>query len=330
MNPLDLTGPEFLRFYLAWGLGGLLLAAWLRSSWLNRVEAQVEARPWIPGYYPQDSEAYAVAFLRGGPREAARTLLARLVAGDFAVVANRQVQKMPAGGASPTLLPIERRALAALGGSQSPAEALSSIQIAVEPELREMENNLARQGLTLSAEQKKSLRNLQILALLLIAGLGVTKLAVALARGKTNVGYLLVLLALYTLAIVFFLRTPRIAPAGQAYLDWLRESHDELAQRTTSGKTHEVSDLVLAAGIFGPPVIPFLARLDNPPPEAKRRQPEGSSGCGSGATGGDSGGSDSGGSDSGGSDSGGSDGGGSSGCGGGGGCGGGCGGCGGG
>ena len=320
MNPLDMTGPEFLRFYLAWGLGGLLLARGLRSFWLHKLEIQVDSRTWVPGYYPQSSESYTVAFLRGGPKEAARTLLARLLAGNFAAVVNRQVQKMPAGGASPSLLPIERRALAALGGSQSAAEALSSIQIAVEPELRAIGNDLARQGLILSAGLKKALRNLQILALLLIAGLGVAKLAMALVRGKTNVGYLLVFLALYTLAILFFLSAPRIAPPGQAYLDWLRESHDDLAQRTASGKTHEVGDLVLAAGIFGAPVIPFLARLDNPPPEARRRQPEGSGGCGSGVTGCGSGGGSGGGGYGDGGNSGGDGGG--SGCGGGGGCGG--------
>lgn len=292
MNPLDMTGPELLRFYLIWGLGGLLLAFWVRSSWLNRLESQAEARRWIPGYYPQDSEAYSVALLRGGRPEAVRTLLARLVSGGFAAPVNGEIQKLPAGGASPDLLPIERRALAALGGRQSVKDALFSLETAVEPELRAMENDLARQGLALSAEQKKALRSLQILALLLIVGLGVTKLAVAIGRGKTNIGYLLVLLGLYTLAVVLFLGAPRIAPAGRRYLDWLQESHEELSRRVASGSTGEISDLTLAAAIYGSTILPVMVNLNgwNPRRRGEENGSSSGSGCGSGGGGGDSGG----------------------------------------
>lgn len=301
MNPLDMTGPEFLRFYLIWGLGGLLLAFWVRSSWLNRLESQAEARRWIPGYYPQDSDAYAVALLRGGRPEAVRTLLARLVSGGFAAPVNGEIRKLPAGGAAPGLLPIERRALATLGGQQSVNDALFSLETAVEPELRAMENDLARQGLALSAEQKKSLRSLRILALLLIVGLGVTKLAVAIGRGRTNIGYLLVFLALYTLAVLLFLGAPRATPAGRRYLDWLRESHEELSRRVASGSTGEISDLTLAAAIYGSTILPLMANLNgwNPRRRGEENGSSGGSGCGSGGGGGDSGG-DGGGGDGGG------------------------------
>lgn len=315
MNPFDLTGPEFLLFYLAWGIGGLLLAGWMRSSWLHRFEIQTDARAWAPGYYPQDSEAYAVALLRGGPKEAVRTLLARLVAGGFAAVANGEIQKIPAGGASPGLLPIERKALAVLGGSQPANEAVLTVETAVEPELRAMENDLARQGLVLSAEQKNALRKLQVLALLLIVGLGVTKLAVALGRGKTNIGFLLVLLGLYTLAVVLFLKPPRVTSTGRGYLDWLRESHEELAHRVAHGRTGEISDMTFAAAFFGATILPTMADLNGWGP--RHRLAEQGNSTAFVGYGGDSGGSSDGGS------SGGGDGGG-------GGCGGGCGGCGGG
>lgn len=298
MNPFDLTGPEFLLFYLAWGVGGLLLAGWMRSSWLHKFESPAGAHRWIPGDYPQDSEAYAVALLRGGPQEAVRTLLARLVTGGFAVAADGVIQKIPTGGAAPDLLPIERKALAALGGSQSVNDTLFSIETAVEPELRAMENDLERQGLVLSTEQKKALRNLQILALLLIVGLGVTKLAVAIAREKTNIVFLLILLALYTLAVALVLKPPRLAPAGRLYLEWLQESHEELKRRVANGSTGEISDLTLAAALYSTTILPVMADLNGW--GTRRRREEGDGGAAAIDGGGGSGGGDGGGGDGGG------------------------------
>ena len=52
MNPLDMTGPEFLRFYLVYGLCGLALAGLLRILWNRGVAASAQLR-WTPGDYPR-------------------------------------------------------------------------------------------------------------------------------------------------------------------------------------------------------------------------------------------------------------------------------------
>ncbi|HSK78576.1 MAG TPA: TIGR04222 domain-containing membrane protein [Thermoanaerobaculia bacterium] len=315
MNPLDMTGPEFLRFYLAWGLGGLLLAWGLRTFWLNKIESPADARRWNPGYYPEDSEAYAIALLRGGRKEAVRILMGRLASLGLVAVHRNKLRRIPNREKERRLLSIESTALHAVshGGPASTAEA--EIESAVEPELEALELDLERQGLVPSASGRRSFRILQGLALLAVCGLGLAKLAVAVGRERPNIGFLLILLGIYTVAALLVLKPPRLTPAGRGYLEWLQESHAELMRQIANKKGEQEVDIAMAAGIFGLAAVPALADAFGP-----RRQKIGDEYAFWGA--GDSGNKPSSGEDGGGDDGGGGDGGGDGG--------GGCGGCGGG
>jgi uncharacterized protein (TIGR04222 family) len=312
MNPLDLTGPQFLLFYLAWGVGGLLLAWMLRASRLSKFQVLVDTRPWIPGYYPQESEAYAIALLRGGRKEAVRILLGRLVSAGLVEVTENGLRRTPNPEGERSLLPLERTAFHAVSPAGLPYPVEPAIELAVSSHLDALELEIERQGLVTSPAERQALRNVQMLALLLVSGLGLAKLFVALARGKTNVGFLLILLAAYTLAALLLLRPPRLTSAGRLYIEWLRESHQGLVPLAANGG----GGLGIATGIYGLAAVPALADTV----DRRRRQNEGDGAvvAGSGDSGGGSGGSDGGSSSCGGGDGGGG------GCGGGG-----CGGCGG-
>lgn len=340
MNPLDMRGPEFLLFYLVYGVGVIGTAWFLRRAWTSSLPPPTASR-WMPGYYPREGDAYPIAVLRGGPLEAARTLVGRLLAADLLVLEGGSLRSSPeAAGADQRLAPIEEEALAAVSGPAPLAsrDAVSRIAQALEPRTREMQEELERQGLLYGPDQRRRFRTLFLLTLLAVPGLGVTKLLVALSRGRTNVGFLILLLVVYTLLVVLLLRPRRRTPTGDRYLSWLRDTHQELVAVLRKGQGERQGEMVLAAGIYGLAALPALSTLGAESP--RRRDPRadaGSPGGGSGDGGGsdssflDSGGWDGGG-DSGGGDSGGGDSGGSS-CGSscGGGCGGGgCGGCGGG
>jgi uncharacterized protein (TIGR04222 family) len=309
MSPLNLTGPQFLLFYLAWGVGGLLLAWTTRASRLKKLESSADARRWNPGYYPEESEAYAIAFLRGGRSEAAYVLLGRLVSAGLVEVTEDKVRRVRKPKRERHLLPIENIALLAVQDGGAPGQVETAIERAVSSDLDSLELDLERQGLLLSAAEQKNLRKIQGLALLAVSGLGLAKLAVALSRGKPNIGFLLLLLAAYTLAALLLLRPLRISPPGRFYLEWLRESHQGLVPLAAN----DGAGLAVATSIFGHNAVPDPTETI----DRRHRKPErdGGGGCGAGA--GDSGGDSGGGGDGGGS--GGGDGGGS-----------GCGGCGGG
>lgn len=316
MNPLDMTGPEFLRFYLAYGLGAFAVAGLLRILWNRSVADNAQLR-WTPGYYPRDGEAYGIALLRGGLTEAARTLLGKLVTTGHLAVENGKVMKTEKAQDLSGLDPLERQSLQSLAPLQTPSVAELVVASHTDTGLAEVEQDLERQGLVPPQDARNRLLGLFFLTLLAVPGLGVLKLFVALERGRTNIGFLLIFLVVYTAAACVLLLPPRRTAAGQRYLAWLQDSHQGLRDRLASGR-EDAGETVLAAGIFGIGALPMLAGLSHallPPPPPRRREEGGgdfgsdyggsscssgdggggsscggSSGCGSGCGGGGCGG----------------------------------------
>lgn len=284
MNPLDMTGPEFLQFYLIYGVAGLVLAGLLRIFLTHGSDSASGGQRWTPGYYPHDDEAYGIALLRGGRKEAVRTLLGRLVTSGLVALEGGVLRREPADETN--LTSMERRALSALGAVHSVPEAEQRIAETLAPELNHLESDLGNQGVVPSPGQRQGLRLLLTLALLIIPGLGLAKLAVALSRGKTNIFFLLILLAVYTVAVVALLRPPRVTRAGRRYLAWLRESHQGLRNMLADGRRNDPAEALLAAGIFGLAAVPAFSMIHDQ--FEPRRKQDGSSDGGHGGDGGSS------------------------------------------
>ena len=68
MNPIDMRGPEFLQFYLIYGLAALAGFRILRTLWMHTRLPSTSTR-WSPGTYPREGDDYPIAFLRGGKQE---------------------------------------------------------------------------------------------------------------------------------------------------------------------------------------------------------------------------------------------------------------------
>ncbi|HBL27495.1 MAG TPA: hypothetical protein DD490_11725 [Acidobacteria bacterium] len=282
MSLLDLPGPEFLRFFLPYGLGVIALAWLLRAALLG--STRPEGR-WLPGSYPRESDAVAIALLRGGRSEAARTLLGRLLSAGWISVTDRKLRSLPEPDEpGPSLSPLEENARRAVtGGAECTAsEAEQRIARALGTDLEDVEEELSRQGLLLSAKQKTRLRGNALLAGALVVGLGMAKVVVALDRGRTNVAALVILLAVFTALIFFLLRPPLRTPAGQRYLDWAQEAHRGLLRLLQQGRRDNSGEIALAAGIFGLAAIPGLSALDL---ALRPEEPQHGGGCGSGTSG---------------------------------------------
>jgi uncharacterized protein (TIGR04222 family) len=316
MNPLDLRGPEFLQFYLLYTLG-VLAVAWLIRTWLLGQKPDSGAARWSPGIYPREGDGYHIALLRGGPGEVIHTVLGSLLSAGLITVEERTLRR-PNEGPPPRLPAIESEAFGALavadcGMGISGAESL--VSSAVAPYVEQMGQDLRREGLVVSEAQVQSFRRLRLLALAALLGLGMAKIVVALGRGRTNVGYLILMMIACAVAAYFLFRPPARTRAGDEYLSWLRESHKGLVNLLSHGRREDLSEMALVAGIYGLQVLPAMSPLDR----ALRSKPPavGGGGDGGAAHGGGCGGGSCG-----------SGGGGGGGCGGGGGGGGGCGGCG--
>lgn len=289
MNPLDMMGPEFLRFYLLWGVG-LLAAAWMiREHW--RSEASPSVIRWTPGVYPREGDAYTIALLHGDWREVVRTALVRLFSTGL-IAFDGSTLRRGTSEAPVSLQPVESAVLAAITAERDgipAAEVEARAQQAVYLQLRPLEEALLEQGLIPSPQQLRRFALLRLTALFLVLGLGVAKLLVALYRGRSNVGFLVLMLIGYTLATFLVLRPPRRMLAGDQYLHWLRKSHKGLLSLLTSGRRESPGEMALLAGIYGLMVMPAMSPLHSAlqPP---RRRDDGGSGGFAGGDGGSGGG----------------------------------------
>lgn len=301
MNPLDLRGPEFLRFYLLYGLG-VLAMAWLIRTWLLGRKPDPGQGHWSPGVYPREGDAYPIALLRGGPREVIHTVLGSLLSAGLITVEERTVRR-PNEAPPPRLPPIESEAFGGLAIADCGigiVGAEAAVGAAVEPYVKQMEEDLRRQGLALSEAQGRSFERLRLLALAALLALGTAKILVALSRGRTNLWYLVLLMTGYTVAAYFLLRPPARTRAGDEYLSWLRESHQGLVNLLTHGRREDWSEMALVAGIYGLTILPATRPLDralrSKPPAVARGSDSSThvggcgGGCGSGGGGGGCGG----------------------------------------
>lgn len=290
MNPLDMMGPEFLRFYLLWG-AGVLGAALLIRSFLRSLPAPPSGSRWTPGVYPREGDAYSIALLRGGWREVVHTALARLFStGMLALDGTSLRQGAPEDSVS--LQPLESAVLSVAMGQEglSLPRMESRARSAVSHYLRPLENELRQEGLLLSEPQLRGFEILRIAALLLLVGPGAAKLAVALFRWRFNVGFLILMMLAYTVAAFLLLRPPRRTRAGDLYLDWLKDSHKGLMNMLTRGRRESPGELALLAGIYGLQVVPTMVPLYSALQPHRRQEDGAGSGYGGGSCGSSDGG----------------------------------------
>jgi uncharacterized protein (TIGR04222 family) len=284
-NPLDLRGPEFLAFYIPYAVCVFFLVWLARELWRRSQEAPASGR-WSPGIYPAESDTPAIALLRGGPQEVARTLIGRLVAEGFLVIDGNSLarpQELPRNRSR--LTPLEAEALKAGPGSSAEAahEVLARVTKALDVHLAPVRLELEAAGLAPGPEQRRGYRRLGLVALVMVMGLGAAKLLVAMSRGRGNVGFLILLLFVSFFISVRLMKPPLQTGAGSRYLSWLKQSHKGLMSMVIDGRRSGFGELALAAGIFGISALPSLQPLHKAfiPPSSSSGG-DGGSGCGGG------------------------------------------------
>ncbi|MBI1866020.1 MAG: TIGR04222 domain-containing membrane protein, partial [Nitrospirae bacterium] len=180
MNPFDLPGPDFLVFYFF--LAGIVIAGVLGARCLRE-----------GGDAPRidSSDPYMIAYLRGGHREAARVAALSLVDRGLLKVKGEDIVTADPSGEALVRRPIEK---AVLAWFKVPKEG-SSVGDSLEAEAvcAKYRVELERLGLLPDEETKRTRFRLNAGAVLILAGVALTKIAIALARGRTNVEFLAML-----------------------------------------------------------------------------------------------------------------------------------------
>jgi uncharacterized membrane protein YgcG len=250
MNPLDLPGPEFLKFYIVFGVVVIALGWWIRHRLQQTDSARAAAGRFREGYYPRESEVFHIAYLRGGATQLAHT--ARVL---------EETQTTAGPQDKPVSAPYES----------------------------EIESELEREGLIFEPAQRRIFVQVAGGALLLMIGMAGAKIAVALNRGRFNVEYLVMLTLLFSVLALLALRPPRITRAARAYLAWAGRAHNGLLSLVNQGRRTTPGEVALCAAIYGlgPLTIEPVTRLKSTlRAEAAKKDggSGGASGCSSGGS----------------------------------------------
>lgn len=247
----EMPGPRFLAFYL------VVLLITLAVTWWRLREADTTGSlSPLPILHPPDP--YRIACLRGGRNEVARLVILSLVERGFLRIEGDRIvqQKRQADPAS--LTPMERTCYGFFAEPRSAKDVFSARSPAslVAGLCDQHEREFQAQQLMPTEEWKSAKLWIAFQAAAVITILGAYKLAVALAKGRTNVGFLIALWVIGMIVVLVMARTPRLSRRGRQHLaDW-RVAFDHFKSGAPQAQAGAVNPaLLLAVGVFGVGVL---------------------------------------------------------------------------
>ena len=238
MNPFDLPGPQFLVFYL--GLAALVIIGVV----VARKVAESSKTPKL-----DLSDPYLIAYLRRGDTETLRVAAVSLVDRGLLTATGTQLKRAENVNAESVRRPIEKELLHKFNRADEATAMFDDARL--QATCKPYEETLKNAGL-LPNESIKSARLTRLLiACFVLGGVGLVKIIVALSRGRTNIGFLIVLMivAIFIAAKISF---PRLTESGKAMLVDLQGLYGDLKNRALSLRTGGATiEPVLLAAVFG-------------------------------------------------------------------------------
>lgn len=243
MNPFDLPGPAFLAFYAA----VTIVAAVVGRRIVRRAEDEPEKIERI-------SDPYSIALLRGGREEAARTAAVSLMQrGLLQSSGTRLVAAEGASSADPLESAVLHRPDVVRKQRWTDDDRRATA---------EREADLVRRGLVPDGPQKLRRWTAGAILAIVLFAIAQTKLGIALARGRTNVGILDVLRVVCPAAACFVVVAGRTTPVGDRTLSHLRtllSGARNGAGRPGAATTMDPAELALLVAVFGASSVPETA-----------------------------------------------------------------------
>ena len=266
MNPFDLTGPQFLVFYMIYA------AVVVAGTVIWRKRAELTGSPRI-----DLSDPYLIAYLRGGEKEVLKVATIALLDRGLLVRQGKQIKC--ADNASPAAVhrPIEKALVNkyARVGEASLMYEDEGLSKAIEPY-----DKTLRHARLLPDEFVNQRRLMRLaVAFFLLGGVGFGKVAIALAAGRTNVGFLIGL-TIIAMAVTAVLSFPRLTESGKVMIEDAQSLYRGMRERagSLSAGNAGVEPLMLAA-VFGAGAMFGPAFLSGDALEhEKKRQDSGGSG----------------------------------------------------
>ncbi len=250
-NPIaDMYGHDFLLFY-----GGIIVLT-LVACWLKLRQSDPTASMPLPPV-PSEPNPYETAYLRGGENEVTRVVIFGLTQRGYLQVteeADKRIEQAP-DHPDPAHLPqLERAVFEALQIPLSAEDIFKSVSLSstVRSYCTTYEQTLQNEQLLTADEVKTAAKRIGLTGAAVIFGLGGYKLLIALAKGYSNVGFLIVM-GIVSLVILFIIcESDRLSSRGKKYLERLQLAFERLKGSAASVPSAAVdSTLLLLVGVFG-------------------------------------------------------------------------------
>jgi uncharacterized protein (TIGR04222 family) len=282
MNPLELPGPQFLRFYAILFVTVVLVAILLRRLLRQPAgDAPAHALALSPA---------EIAYLGGGEDRLVYATVARLFR-TRALDLDSATRKLATRGDEPPegASKLERAIFAAVKGD--PTATLSKLGSVASWTLDPIRRRLEDLGLILTGRQSRAVIWAPLVLVLLVPVFGVVKIFVGIYRDRPVlflVGFCVVSAAV---AVLAFSRSPRRSLRGDRALARLQSDNAAVEyQAARRADRLSADDLVLAMGLFGmnvlsePPLSDLKKALAPPPLPEKPDRRDGGGACSSGSS----------------------------------------------
>ncbi|MBI1209002.1 MAG: TIGR04222 domain-containing membrane protein [Azospirillum sp.] len=256
LYPFTLRGPEFLQFYLGLGLL-VVLALWIVTRGSDR--------PGTASVAIRGVDPYEAAYLRSGRDEAIKVAVFSLADRGLLVAeggrsdlnASSRLVARAAGDKRLVNRPFERAVLEHFASAGKPATALKApaVREAAESYHRALESR----GLVCSHAETAAAGSRQLVARLILVGVSALRIGQALAHGRYNLMFLVLLTVAAWFAVGRF-GSRRLTSAGRRQVASLRNMLTDLRKRSATlkpgGSTNEAA---LLAAVFGFSVLSAAA-----------------------------------------------------------------------
>ncbi|HEX3627150.1 MAG TPA: TIGR04222 domain-containing membrane protein [Verrucomicrobiae bacterium] len=243
----NMYGPMFLALY-ALVIGVVLAVSRWRMWSADRTQEERVDDP------PEPVSATDIAQLRGNLNEVLRLTVVELVQRGYLLVVGSKIFQASTAPDPRHLSRLQRPVFDFFKSPRKPAALFSdkSLKEWFRAECSGTEKNLEQYRLITPDDVKQQSRRVAFLSGLIVLGLGAYKLVVALSKGKTNVGFLVIMAIFGIIAVFLVSRAPRMSRRGKSYLAKQRARYFRLKSEI-SRLAHPIDDsgLIFAVALFG-------------------------------------------------------------------------------
>lgn len=252
---MNVSGPVFLLLYL---LLAFAANVWLRRHFRGNETTGVQRKL----DFAQDP--YQIAYLRAGADEAIKVAVVSLVDRGLLEESNGDLLARGEDAGEFARRPIEKAILKCFSTARKPAHA--AIDARVKAACLGYETELQKHRLLAGAETYRQRFTAFAAIAAAMIGISVWRIAYALAHGRSNIWFLVILTIICTIALYAAYRK-RITGMGEAALERLKILFASLKRRAAEIRPGgENQDVALLAALYGLAILPeanfpFIERL---------------------------------------------------------------------